>query len=221
MPTAITLNAPATSSTVITQTSGSGAMGRANNYADQAAFRLLNAHENFRLHGDGYETRAGKFWKTWSAFTRASASVGAATGVATMFVPDVVTGRGTQRAQGEPGSMMDEGVAGNVARGATMVAAGAAEVGGAIAGGTVGLVGLPAKTATTKTTAQWMESSSTAGANALGQTTAHAVGTAAGVGLSAARIPSVAVKYTLAGAFAVGGGIVGFFAGAVRAIFNV
>ena len=220
MPTGMNMEGPRTSSAVITSASMNGGFGRLNDEMDHCAAKLFDQDE-MSLKGEGYESRADKFIKTIQTFTKGGCSTGAGLGVLTMIPVDFVAGRGNARQDGEPGSFFDEGLAGQGIRLGTAIAAGTAEIGGNLVGGILGVVSLPANASGDKTSVEWVERGALHGGQAIGKTVAHAGGTAGGLALDIVRIPSLAVKYTLAGVGAVVGTVVGFFAGSVRAIFNV
>lgn len=219
MPHVINFDGPKTSSAVITSATLNGAYGQAHHVADDASLRLFQK-DGYKLNGEGYESRWDKFKNTTKTFAQASGSLGMGIGTVAMFVPDVITGRGTVRPEGERANFMDEGVLGNGTRFGTALVTGTAEVVGAGVGGAAALVTYPAKAASGKSSAEWFEGGAAGGAMAAGKGSAHAVGTPVGIALDAVRVPSLAVKYTLAGACAVVGGTIGVLAGTVRAIIN-
>lgn len=215
----INFDGPKTSSAVITSATLNGAYGQAHDRADDASLRLFKKDE-FKLNGEGYETRWGKFSKTVKTFAGASASVGMGAGTVAMFLPDVLTGRGKMRPDGERNNFMDEGVLGNGVRFTTALASGTTEVVGAAVGGTGALITYPARSATGQSSAEWFEGGASGGALAGGKGAAHAVGAPLGLALDAVRVPSLAVKFGLAGVCAIAGGTIGVMAGGIRAIIN-
>lgn len=220
MPHVINFDGPKTSSAVITSAELNGAYGNAHQTLDNAAKRLMNANDEFKLTGEGYETRWGKFTNTARTFAEASASVGVAGGTMAMLIPDAITGRGTVRPEGERNSFMDEGILGNGGRFVTAVGSGATEIVGAGVGGLGALATFPAKASAHKSSAEWFEGGASGGATAGAKSGAHVLGTTTGLALDVVRVPSVLAKVALGGAFAIAGGTVGVFAGATRAIIN-
>ena len=207
---------PSTSNEVMNGTTFNGAMGKANDTMDRAAIKLFNKDE-FDLSG---KSRLDKFTNTISTFTKGGACAGALVGGVATAPYDFVMGRGRQRDGDEKAAIMDKGLVGHTLRGATAVTSAVAEVGGGVVGATVGGVSLPASFGSSKSPSQWVGDGASGGAQAAGKTTAYGVGTVTGLALSAARLPSVVAKYTLAGVFAVCGAVVGFLGGSVRAIAN-
>lgn len=216
MPHVINFDGPKTSAAVVTSATLNGAFGKAHDTLDGAAKRLGDKNE-FKLNGEGYETRGKKFMKTVETFGKASACVGVAAGTFIAFPVDVLTGRGKQRPEGERNTFMDEGVLGNGGRYLTALAAGTSEVVGAGVGGLGALVTYPAKGAANKSSAEWFEGGAAGGAQAGGKIGAHVVGGATGIALDAVRVPSVLAKVVLGGACGLVGGTIGVMAGAVRA----
>lgn len=219
MPHIINFDGPKTSSAVITSATLNGAYGQAHDLADDCSMKLFKK-DQFHLTGEGYDGRWNKFKNTTKTFAQVGASTGMALGTGLMFIPDVVTGRGKVRPEGERANFMDEGILGNTLRYGTALTSGIVEVVGAGVGGAGAAVLYPAKAATDKSSAEWFQGGAAGGAQAAGKGSAHGLGTVAGIALDATRVPSVATKYTLAGVGAVVGGTLGVFAGGIRAVIN-
>lgn len=219
MPHVINFDGPKTSSAVLQSATLNGAYGQAHDRSDDAALRLFKKDE-FKLTGEGYETRWKKFKNTTKTFAQAGGSLGMGIGTVVTLPLDAVTGRGKVRPEGEKAHFMDEGLLGNGFKFSTALISGTAEVIGAGVGGVGAAVTYPAKAATGQSSAEWFEGGASGGAQAAGKATAHGVGTTLGVVLDVARVPSLATKVATAGVCAVAAGTIGVMAGTIRAIIN-
>jgi len=215
----VNFDGPKTSSAVITSATLNGAYGEAHQKADCAASRVWKKDE-FKLTGEGYECRWDKFANTAKTFAQAGGSLGMGIGTVATLPVDLVTGRGTVRPDGEKENFIDEGLLGNTARFGSALVSGTSEVVGAGLGGVAALVTYPAKASTNLSSAEWFEGGASGGAKALGNSSAHLMGTGTGIALDAARLPSLAVKYAAAGAMAIAAGTVGVLVGGFRAMVN-
>jgi len=215
----INFDGPKTSSAVIRSATLNGAYGMAHHVADDGALKLFKK-DQFHLTGAEYDTRWKKFKNTTKTFAEVGASTGMALGTGLMLPVDAITGRGTVRPEGERANFLDEGILGNTLHYGTALIAGTAEVIGAGVGVAAAAVAYPAKAATDKSSEEWFQGGAAGSAQGAGKGTAHGVGTPVGIALDVARVPSLGVKFGLAGVGAVVGGTLGVFAGGIRAIVN-
>lgn len=220
MPGVFNLQGPQTSATVYGDVTGNGALGKAHDKIDNSAMELIHHRDKLQLTGEGYETRWRKFKNTTKTFFRAGGDVGSVVGTAVMVPADLLIGRGSKAVPGQSRStFMDEGVLGNGAKWTGALVSGGAEFVGKGAGVTVAAVSMPARGVEESPT-EWLKDGSDTGGSLVGKGTGHAMGTTLGAAMDVARIPSIAVKYTLRGAFAVCSGTLGLIAGSIRAIVN-
>jgi hypothetical protein len=215
----IDLVGPATSNNILNAATLDGTLGFAHEKMDQAALRLF-AHDEFHLTGKGYENRLGKLLSTIRTFAKVGGCTGSGLGFLTMVPVDLVLGRGKERMHGEPGNALDKGFVGIVTEGTAAGVSLAAELVGMGGGAVAGVLTSPASVVTDRSPGAWIEDAASKTSTAVGATTAVAVSGPLGIALTIARIPSLAVKYSLTLALAIVGGVVGFVAGSIRAIFN-
>jgi hypothetical protein len=220
MPHVFNLNGPTTSSAVITSATLNGAFGQVHHTMDGAAKRLKNAKDEFKLNGDGYDTKWHKFTNTTKTFAGASACVGVAAATGLMIGPDFITGRGNVRPEGEKSNWFDEGLLGNSAIYGTAVSTGLIELGGAALGGAGAVLLMPLKAGTKQSASEHFDNGANFGDAAAAKVSAHVIGGAAGLALDAVRLPSIIVKATSGAVFGALGGTVGLLAGGVRAMVN-
>lgn len=220
MPGVLNLEGPKSSLRTYNEVTGNGALGKAHDKIDNSADELFHHRDRLQLSGEGYETRWRKFKNTTKTFFKAGGDVGSVVGTAVMVPADLLIGRGSKPVAGESNpKFMDEGVLGNGAMWTGALVSGGAEFVGKGAGVTVAAVSMPAR-GVEESPKQWLKDGSDTGGNLVGKGTGHALGTTFGVALDIARLPSIAVKYTLRGVFAVCSGAIGLVAGSVRAIVN-
>jgi hypothetical protein len=198
-----------------------GTLGNAARASNKAMMKLGKGEAEFPLSKESLPTRKDKFVGTIKAFTKGGACLGAATGNVIMAPADLLLGHGRVRAQGEKGNILDKGLLGHGLEGVTTGVSFGTEMVGAGLGGLGAIVASPAKPTSNKPYKEWVRSGLQHGGKIGGKVGAHAVGTPIALGLNAARVPSVAVKGVLAGAFAIPSAVVGFIGGSIRAIFNV
>lgn len=206
---------PQTAAAVFKCTQADGAIGKGHQGMDKAVKRLF-ANDGFELKGD---TRLEKFTTTIKTFSKGGAVTGAMVGVGVMFPVDILTGRGRIRAEFERSHVMDQGVLGNMALGMTTASSVAMEGVGLGAGGMLGAVN-PAALTSTKGYREWVKKHAKGGQKVGAGFTSIVVGGPLGTALTIARLPSLFVKYLLAGAFAIPSVLVGFLSGSIRAIIN-
>lgn len=206
---------PQTANTVLNAAQMNGAVGRGHQAMDKSVKRLL-ANDGFDLKGG---SRLQKFTNTIKAFAKGGASTGAMLGTGIMFVPDALTGRGRVRAEFDRDHFMDKGILGNMGWGLTVASSVAVEGIGAATGATLGAIN-PGALMSNKPYTQWIKKHAKGGQQAGGGMTATIVGGTIGTVLTITRIPSLFVKYTLAGALAIPSTIIGFIGGSIRAIID-
>lgn len=181
--------------------SGFGAIAQANK-----SYESYTEHAFEQPSQKSDTSRWEKFSNTFTGCVDGGAEMGAVAGSVATFLPDCLVGKGTATTtQYDPKS---EGLIGLAAHAAVDSAAVVASVPGAIAGGVVGLV------------AGSVDTGAAVGAGVTSATTSTILSVPVGIVLGIARLPSLALK---TGAMVVGaavGGVAGFAAGLVRAIFN-
>ena len=191
--------------------------GMVNNAVNISANNLIfESKKSFPLHGDGFETRKGKFVGTMKTFFNGAGAVGALTGAATMVPVDLFVGRGRQEGTS---NFFDEGVLGVAAEVVGSIGSAAVEYVGKGAGAVTAVVSMAAK-GSDESPKAWIQDGASSGGEFAGTGAGHVLGTGLGLATNVARIPSIIVKGVLKGTFAVLGGTIGFFAASVRAIFN-
>lgn len=193
---------------------------------DKSMQRLGDAKSEFPLGG---ETAWGTFCQDVSSFSQASFSVGAGLTTGVMALPDALLGRGRKDKDGDSVQALNEGLVGFVAKGANFVATGISEGVASGAGYVAAFVpALPTMAASKPEGASADDfgiqagEHGTTGSNftgdGVGRNVGGALGTGAAITMNALRLPSLAVKYTVSGCFAVGGAVVGMLFGAGHAI---
>lgn len=197
-----------------------GTFGDAHRTSYKAMRKLGKGEEEFPLSAESLPTRKDKFVGTIKAFAKGGACVGAGIGNITMAPVDFFIGQGREREEDEKGNILDKGLVGHIVDGVTVGAGFVGEGLGAGVGGATALVYTPAKPKSNKSYKTWLLSGTQKGGTIGSKIASHTVGTPLGLALDGARVPSIAVKYTLAGALAIPSAIVGFFVGSIRAIAN-
>lgn len=165
-------------------------------------------------------SRAAIFKNVFFNSAQRGATLGAQVGIATMTLPDYITGTGVSR----PGNrakdseqFKDEGVVGNIVKLGGAGVSGVAELAGNVMGGIVGVISIPINAATgTKNHDAFVKTAVSTGGKLTGLTTAAIVAGAGGTSTTLSRLPSVVVK----GLFSGIGGFCGGCMGLVRASYR-
>jgi len=205
---------PKTTTAVLKYAQWEGVVGNGHKGMDRSVKKLF-ANDGFDLRG---ATRMQKFTRTVSAFSKGGACTGALLGTGLMAIPDAITGRGRLR-HDEPDHFMDQGILGRMTWGLTTGVSVAAEGVGAGTGAVLGAVN-PGALSYDKSYPAWVKKHCRGGQKAFGTFTAGVLGGTLGTALTIARLPSLFVKYTLAGAFAIPSAVVGFLGGSIRAVID-
>jgi hypothetical protein len=190
-----------------------GTVGAINDTIDSIAAAPHCSSSTSSTSSTSSSQKTGGFTATVQSCVRDGAKLGAEMGVATMLVPDIVTGTGSA-INGSERDLRSEGVLGMMAHTAVDVASTAGSVEGEMAGLVVGALAAPCVDEPADLAARTMY-----GYGVLGGSVAGAgAGILLGIPLAVARLPSIIVKNTLTAVGGLIGGLFGIGKGIIRAL---